>query len=223
MPKLARAAVLVLSLLVLARPAAAEPASAHEHAGGFQFRSEVAEASFATADATGIVTEIWVYAADDTAPDRVSKAVVYLSRTDPSCVPPGDGADPKASEAPGTGAGCALISAECYADLDDAAFAVDNHQLHGAWLDAVVPCYDHVTGGELNLGVSLTWAAAGERERDHVNQLFHLQGGPHTATRHLHVTSRAAVATGSVTDGTTDFTPGPSAEALVIDAQEIMT
>jgi hypothetical protein len=215
--------LIFLAILGLGPALAIQSVGAHGDDGGgggdgLQFRAEGAEALFASTDAAGILTEVWVYAADDKAPERGSKTYVDVEQRDPTCVP--DGSGPKAELEPG---GCdPVFFAECYSALADGAFAVSPPQLAGAWLEATLTCYEHRSAGYLTMTVSMGWTAVGERTAAGHHEQAHHPGWP-ADTHHVQGFQRAAMASGVVTDGVTNFTPEASSEARVFDAQEIFT
>jgi len=198
------------------------PATAHDSNGRLHFKSEAAEVRFDSVDpATGIGTSVWVYAADDVKPERISKVIVAVDQYDVAACE-----GPKAAGDPGTG--CNLFSAECYAELDDDAFGVLPHQLDSAWLTATVSCWEKVTDSRIELTVLISWTATGTVEKFRDNGLYHpakTPGQPRgTETYHVQASQRVATATGSISDGSTEyFLSGPDDDAWVARAQEVIT
>lgn len=121
--------------------------AAHDGEARFHFKTEAAEVRFEATDPdTGIVTSVWVYAADDALPERISKLVVAVDQYDPTACAVSD-VDVEAEP----GGGCMRFSAECYAELGDDAFWVDPHQLDSATVAGRVPCFEKVTGSQIQL------------------------------------------------------------------------
>ena len=219
-----RLALLVLVLLGLGLLPGAASAQGNADGGGANnaapFRTQAAEVRAQWVDENGIETSYWVYGADDASPERISKVLVAFSVVDTTATDCGYDPGPKATAEPG---GCPLVIAECYAELDEGAFGVTNHRLDGAWLDMTLTCYDPVAQGVLAVAVSVSWTAVGEQTPFRVNELYHLHGGPYTFTRHVHATSRAAAAAGSIAWEGGEIAVGPEAEAWIADAMEIVT
>jgi hypothetical protein len=208
---LAGAALAALGLPFLTRPAAAQ-------SEGFRFSTEAVHATLSHVDpATGIVTEVIVYAADDQGykekgdsgpPERVSKVNVGVTQYDPNC---GGGGKLTAEEEP-PGDPCfgrSLEGGYPYKEggsLPDDAFVMSNHQLDGAWLNVGLILVDWGSGEEpkeIESTLSLAWTPVGEIETIHENQLYHpdkVPGFPRgTETYHVNVRQRQAAASGAIT------------------------
>ena len=197
----------LFALAPLARPASAQWEGAH-------FKTEAVHAEFSFTDpATGHVTNITVYAADDQlytergdgggAPERDSVLIVRIEQYDPSCAgEPG----PKAEAEPGDPA-CYYRSLEggvpCKFDacpgLPEDDFVVVNHQLDGAWLTTSLTLSEWDSEGNpetQEATLSLTWTPTSDVYRIHDNWLQHTP--PATSTGHVNARQRDAVATGTI-------------------------
>ena len=80
--------------------------------------------------------------------------------------------------------------------------------LDSASLQATIAVFDDVSGKTFNVSVDTTWTATGPLSRENQSFHFHTKGVIDNA--HLNATFRDATALGTVSDGTTDFTPEPA-------------
>lgn len=189
MKKLLVALVLSLYLAVFIMPV---PVSA---GGIFKFRGEGASAIFSSVDATGCVwTDVYVNPNDGffqspPGPGSPSSGVyMFISQYD-------------------TCAGIQLIAAEGFASLADTDFQVFG-RLNSASLTATVNVFDFVSNTSFDIYIDLVWTGTGGIYRQSSHSHYDSPGCSFN-TRFVG-SFRPAVATGSVSDGTTNFTPDPS-------------
>ena len=153
------------------------------HAAGaetqhFSFKGQFAEASFQSVDSSGCIKTVVTVIAQD---GRIKQA------------------GPPEATARGeinlfqidTCAGRLLLSAFGLLTLTPEQFQIDKH-LNAATLSAIIEITDVVSGNAFPVDVSVNWTGSGDivRLKDPV-----------------HGTSRNATASGTVSDGTTNFTP----------------
>ena len=208
---LRRIPFLLLALFALALVA---PATSAQWEGA-HFKTEAVHAAFSFADpATGYVTEITVYAADDQlytekgdgggAPERDSVLDVAIEQYDPTCA---GGPKQTPEEEPPGDPSCFYRGLEggvpCKFDacpgLPEDAFVVSNHQLDGAWLTTTVTLVEWDPEGNTKTQeatIHLTWAPTSDVYRIHENWLQHTP--PASATGHVNAFQRDAVATGTI-------------------------
>lgn len=189
MKKLLVALVLSLYVAVFIMPV---PASA---GGIFKFRGEGASAIFSSVDASGCVwTDVYVnpnegFSQSPPGPGSPSSGVyMFISRYD-SC------------------AGYQLIAAEGFAPLADADFQVFG-RLNSASLNAWVDVYDYVSNTSFGVSIDLVWTGTGSINRQSSHSHYDSPGCKFNSR--FIGSFRPAVATGSVSDGITNFTPDPS-------------
>lgn len=82
-----------------------------------------------------------------------------------------------------------------------------------ARLDTVIPATDVATGSAVELRVDLAWTGVGDVERSAGSPAPPEANAPRVRTRY-----RRATLSGTVSDGTTDFAPGPDATASLTTA-----
>ena len=97
-------------------------------------------------------------------------------------------------------------------------FQIDK-KLLSASLSATISVFDFVSGNTFNVSVSVAWTSTSAIT--HENQTFHLHTKGFTENAHLNADFRDAVASGTVSDGTTNFTPSPSVFAQTMSATEV--
>jgi hypothetical protein len=102
-------------------------------------------------------------------------------------------------------------------ELPVAAFQADPF-ITAATLDAVVPVTDDVTGAAHTLSVHLTWAGRGDLSRGNDGSRFH--DASCTFGYHGNGTTRAASASGTVSDGGTEYAGFTSPEASLSTVKE---
>jgi hypothetical protein len=180
--------VLAMALLALVLPTTAWAADV------FKFKGQSADAFFASVDASGcIVTNVFVFASDDAihnppgSGNSSSATSLYISQYN-SCT------------------NTQLLGASGYATLADPDFQVQ--KLDSATLNATVNVFDFVSNTSFNVSISLAWTATGPTSRQ--NSHFHFQSPGCTVNGQSNGTFRTASASGSVSDGATNFISAPS-------------
>ena len=183
--------VLVLALTTFMQHSSASAAST------FKFRDEGAFAFFSSVDGC-ILTDVSIFASDSN-----------------SQTPPGPG-----SPSSGTGlfisqynlcTGEQLLGAEGFAPLADPDFQISG-RFESATLSATVSVFDYVSGNTFDVFVDLTWTGVGSLSREGFKFRSHLPGCKvHTRFRG---TFRSAEVSGTVSDGTTNFTLEPGSGAI---------
>jgi hypothetical protein len=103
-----------------------------------------------------------------------------------------------------------LIAASGRAVLAPGQLQIDN-QLTAASLTATIEVFDFVSGASFPLNINVNWTGVGETEstKSRVHQTF----PGFKVLKRLDRTFRHATASGTVSDGTTNFTPEPTTEA----------
>jgi hypothetical protein len=109
-----------------------------------------------------------------------------------------------------------LLSASGSAELTDSDFQVAGN-LDSATLHATVPMFDNVSGTAFDLTVDLTWTSTSSlgHQSSHIKVNFQ---GCHVNLKN-NSAFRFAEASGTVSDGTTNFTPSPSTQATIFFAK----
>jgi hypothetical protein len=190
MKPFALAVAVVLSSLVVAFPAHAAPAETIH----FSFKGQFAEAFFTSTDPSGCIqTDAFVFAVDgkvkqDGAHEVESSASVAISQFD-LCT------------------GTVLLDAFGSATLEPAEFVIDK-RLTSATLDTTVTVMDFVSGTTFPVDVALSWTGTGAafRVKDHSQ----IKTPGFRLNSRFDGTSRNAAASGTVSHGTTNFTPEPA-------------
>jgi len=179
---------LLLSMLVTALPAhAAGAATLH-----FSFTGQFAEAAFDNVDGC-IETFVYVEAVDGRIkqtghPEVISQALVVIEQFD-NC------------------AGVELMFALGVATLTPDQFQIDK-KITTATLNATIEVTDFDSGNTFPVDVSVSWTGSGPTvtEKDR----FHIKGPGFKVNSRFNGTFRDATASGTVSDGTTNFTPQPA-------------
>jgi hypothetical protein len=83
-----------------------------------------------------------------------------------------------------------------------------NNQLTSASLSATIPLFDEVSGNTFNVSVNATWTGTGPLTREIGSSHFHTKN--FIENFHFNDNFRDASASGTVSDGVTNFTPSPS-------------
>jgi hypothetical protein len=96
--------------------------------------------------------------------------------------------------------------------LSDGQFTIDK-KLNQATLNATIPVYDEQTGITKYLDVNLTWTGIGDIER--INNTVTINEPGFKYTSHLNGQFRQARVSGSISDGTTNYTAGQSLSAQI--------
>lgn len=109
-----------------------------------------------------------------------------------------------------------LLAADGFADLAAGDFEV-SRQLSSATLNATVTMYNYLTDSTFDVFVDLTWTGSGPLFRQMSNSHFQFPGCK--INERFRGTFRSAVASGSVSDGWTNFAPEPSVWAEMFSTQ----
>ena len=109
-----------------------------------------------------------------------------------------------------------LLSASNSAPAENVDFHVDG-DLDSATLTAIVPMFDNVTGTAFDFTVNLSWTGTSARDHQSSHYKVNFQGC------HVNLKNdssfRYAEAAGTITDGTTNFTPLPSSQGTIFLAK----
>jgi len=81
-------------------------------------------------------------------------------------------------------------------------------QFSSATLSATIPVTDELTGNTFNVSVSVNWTATGPIQSEVSTFHFHTKG--FTENDQFNAKFRDAQASGTISDGTTNFSPSPS-------------
>jgi hypothetical protein len=100
-----------------------------------------------------------------------------------------------------------LLAAYGFAVLAPSEFQIDQ-QFTAATLTATIEVFDDVSGTSIPVAVSVRWTGFGDTFSQ--DDRFHLKVPGLKVNFHLDGTFREATASGSVSDGTTNFTPEPA-------------
>jgi len=105
-----------------------------------------------------------------------------------------------------------LLDAEGFAVLSDADFQV-SRKLDFAALNTTANAFDEVSRTWFEVSIHLTWTGTGPLT--HQNNTTHFNSPDCHINAHFNNPFRDAEASGSISDGTTNFTPEPSVEAAI--------
>jgi hypothetical protein len=184
-------AVVLTALAVPARAAGAE--TLH-----LSFDGLTAQANFSSRDPSGcFLTHVFVFANDGhfrTGTGRLEKAAtatVAVSQSD-ECTQTD------------------LLLADGFAVLAPGQFQIDN-KFTAATLTATIEVFDFLSGASFRVNVNVSWTGAGETFS--VKQRIHETFPGFKVFKRFDGTGRAAAASGTVSDGTTNFTPEPALNA----------
>lgn len=97
-----------------------------------------------------------------------------------------------------------------FAVLSPDEFQIDK-KLTSATLNTTMEVFDDLSGTSLPVDVSLSWTGTGDTVREQRHSHVKMPG--FILNSHSNGTSRNAVASGTVSDGTTNFTPEPAVSA----------
>ena len=97
-------------------------------------------------------------------------------------------------------------------------FQIDK-KLLSASLNTTISVFDSVSGNTFNVSVSVAWTSTSAIA--HENSTFHFHTKGFTENSHFNANFRDANASGTVSDGTTNFTPSPSVFAQTMSAKEV--
>ena len=101
---------------------------------------------------------------------------------------------------------------------DNPTFQIDK-KLLSASLNTTISVFDKVSGNTFNVSVSVTWTSTSAIAHEISTFHFHTKG--FTENAHFNADFRDANASGTVSDGTTNFTPSPSVFAQTMSAKEV--
>jgi len=189
-------AVLALALATFSQHTTASAGSI------FHFKGKSADAFFSSSDGC-VFTDVFVFASEEIfqnppGPSSASSgANLFISQFD-ACT------------------GEQLLAADGFASLADPDFQVAR-KLTSATLNATVNVFDFVSGTSFDVFVDVTWTGTGPLGRQNGNFHFHSPGCNFNS--HFNSTFRSAEASGSVSDGATNFTPDPSLGASIFSAR----
>src|SRR6266498_5224316 len=188
--RLLTVASLALVLLALALPARAAGAETLH----VKFQGQTAQAEFSSAQGC-VQTVVYVLATDGRfktdpgGPEVASGGEVYVSQED-VCTQ------------------TQLVDAFGFAALAPDEFQIDE-QLTAATLTATIEVSDFTSGISFPVHVSVSWTGFGDTFSQ--DDRFHVKEAPGVWVNfHLDGTFRQATASGTVSDGTTNFTPEPA-------------
>ena len=184
--KLLRVTVLLLALVAIACSTPAHAAAAGK-ATVFKFHSLTAFADF---DSTSGCIETFAEV-DGTQSDTSPEADVYIAQFD-NCT------------------GTLLL--EAFGSTFNPTFQVGG-KLASASLSATISVFDDVSNTTFPVSVSMTWTATGALSHEIGSQHFHTKN--FIENFHFNDTFRDASASGTVSDGTTNFTPCSSVFAQI--------
>lgn len=195
--------VIAFGLILLTAPAGAGET--------FRFKGKSADAFFSSIDPTGCVfTDVFVFASDDVTVLHIppgppssslgSVASVFISQFD-VC----NGID--------------LVVADCLspAPLTGSEFQVIGNRLDSATLNTTIECFDLLGGGPFDVAVALTWMGVGDPIRSRSHSHFHTPG--FKVNDRFSGTFRSATASGSVSDGVTNYALESSDFAQIVSAR----
>ena len=187
---------LICSVLGLLLAPLVRPATVAAETVRFAQDDLTAWALFASTDPSGcVLTEVSVIAVDGRRKEgpgpgeERSEALVSISRYD-LC------------------ADTLLLAAEGRAALAPEAFQIDG--LESAALNTAIEVFDSVSSSSFVVDVALTWEGVGDPFR--AQRHTHIWTRAFTVNFRFDGTDRQAAAAGTVTDGTTDFTPEPGVD-----------
>jgi hypothetical protein len=171
-------------ILVLSFVAIAFPVSASGSTTVIKFQSKTAFADF-----------------DSVSPDGCIETFAFVDGTQSSTNPEADVFIGQYNNCTST----SLLSA--YGSTSNPNFQVSG-DLASASLNATISVFDYVSGNTFNVSVSTTWTATSPSSRNF--GVSHYQTKGFRETFHFNDTFRDASASGTVSDGTTNFTPSSS-------------
>lgn len=184
--------------------AAAAPVHAGAEVSHSRLKGLSAFAFFSSTDPSGCISTSVVVAANDNEvssgpgrPEGESTASVNLSRVD-QCT------------------GTLLLAANGDVALAPDDFQIDK-QLDGAMLNSTVELSESMSGSPLTVELNLTWTGQGPTTTNKQRVQVKMPG--FLVNSRIFGASRDATATGTVSDGTTNFTPEPATFASLVSAK----
>ena len=97
-------------------------------------------------------------------------------------------------------------------------FQIDK-KLLSASLNTTISVTDFVSGSTFNVSVSVAWTSTSAI--GHENSTFHFHTKAFTENGHMNAAFRDADASGTVSDGTTNYTPSPAVFAQTMSAKAV--
>ena len=185
--KLLRVTVLLLALIAIACSTPAHAAAAGK-ATVVKFHGLTAIADF-----------------DSFSPDGCIETFVFLSGTQSKT-------GPEADVSIGQVNSCTGDELFAFGSTLNPTFQVNN-QLTSASLSATISVFDEVSGNTFTVSVSATWTGTGPLSHQSGTSHFHTKN--FSENFHFNDTFRDASASGTVSDGTTNFTPSPAVFAEI--------
>lgn len=107
-----------------------------------------------------------------------------------------------------------LMDASGTVQVPKKSLAVDN-QVQSAHLNTTVRVYDSVTKKEIQLRLNLTWTGTSDVKPSQNDFFYQIPGVPVRTNQKVSSISRIAQASGSLSDGFTNYTPGVSDDAEI--------
>jgi hypothetical protein len=193
MKRLVFAIALLLSMLLTTLPASAAGAQTRH----VSFKGQFATAVFDTVDSSGCIETFVTIIAEDRRIKQVGpleatlRATIDVLQID-RC------------------SGRLLLSAFGLATLKPEQFHIDK-QFNAATLTVTIEVTDVVSGNTFPVDVGVSWTGSGDIVRDKNHD--HLNEPGFKLNTHFTGASRNATASGTVSDGTTNFTPEPAVSA----------
>jgi len=197
MKRLFRPLLLAFALLLPATPVLAANDVFH-----FSFKGQSADAFFSSTDQTGCIeTFVGVFAEDGKIkvvgqPAVTSQAFTFIDVFD-FCT------------------STLVLSAFGSATLAPADFVMQ--KLDSATLATSIEVFDFVSGTSFTVDVSVNWTGVGDPSR--VKEHFQIKSPTFKLNARFDGTSRDATASGTVADGTTNFTPDPAVSASLANVK----
>jgi len=191
---------LLLALFVLASVSLLEVPKSSEARGLFadlHLHDLVATASFSSIDELGIQTDVFVYTTEEIdlgaggKPESNTFVLMGIEKSN-------------------------ILSAECGPLAADVQIS---GTLDAATLTGTFDCFDFFSETSFGVSVNLTWTATGAPRTTHVRDIQSSFGVIDVTL--TNATSRPAVASGSVSDGSINFTPNSSVSADISRASAV--
>jgi hypothetical protein len=162
------------------------------------FRGRGVDAVFSSTDSSGCIsTDVNMFAGDllsDTSPGQASPGIIMVIFQYDQCT------------------NTQLLAASTNAPLSKTDLKITGN-LNASTLHATVSVFDEVSGTSFDVTVDLTWTGTSSVYRQNFHSNSRL-GDCHSVLR-SNGAFRFAEASGTVTDGTTNFTPEPSVEGHI--------
>jgi hypothetical protein len=191
------AVLLAVALLGLVLPGTAQA----EEAFVFRFDGLAATAFFSSTDPSGcILSEVSLGAQDES--QQIPPGAASTSRFAYAVISVYDFCT-----------STSLLDAAGLTPLGDGEFQVAK-TLQSATLNTTIPVFVYGTGSTIDVGVAMTWTSTGEVSR--LNEHSHLEFPGFIVHGHILGVFHDTVASGTVTDGLTNFTPNPTISSFIL-------